>query len=47
MTNKKLVFSSKINKEDGLSGLIEIPKSGAPILFCYCTEEVANEIVSM
>lgn len=43
---KKLVFAQNINKE-GLSGLIEAPKKGELILFCYCSREVAEEILLM
>jgi hypothetical protein len=44
--NKRLLFSKNINNE-GLTGLLEIPKIGMPILFCYCNEEVADEILQM
>jgi len=44
---KNLVYAKRIN-DSQLTGLIEIKEgSASPELYCYCSEEIANEILSM
>jgi len=43
---KKIVYAKKINGDSELTGLVDISKN-PPEVYCFCTEEVANEILVM
>jgi len=43
---RNLVYAKNINNDYNLTGLVEIKKGNVlPTVYCYCTEEVAKEIL--
>ena len=43
---RKIVYAKNINGDSELTGLVDISKN-PPEVYCFCTEEVAEEILVM